>query len=577
MARKFEKNYRVRESDDVLEKTNRFLQDVDQRIDAVEQIAEEFRAGNRTDVDAIVEAINHTIAARSAEIQALINEQADGFTPDRIIETDAHRFTSDAEIAALDAADAALAEADTELADAIAELVEDVAAKAALASPALIGTPTAPTPALNSNDTRLATTAFVQALVAAIVNAAPGQLDTLKELATALGNDANFASSITALLAQKAPLASPVFTGTPTAPTQATGNSSTRLANTAFVHAVADALAAITVARSDAGLLAGFRNKIINGDFDVWQRAVSQTLAGYGSDDRWSNLHNGSTKTVSRQAFALGQTDVPGNPKYFSRTVVASAAGAGNYCSKVQRIERVATFAGKTATVTLYAKADAAKNMCVELAQIFGTGGAPSGQVNGIGVTTLALTAAWKKFTFTVAIPSITGKTIGTDGNDHLALHAWFEAGSSFNARTNALGNQSGTFDIAHVSLDEGDATAEADPFSARQVHEEAALCRRYYQRQGLGINGWTSTAVQIRFSGSMADMRVNPTVALLNPTPQFVVGNGTQTGVASTLSTISVSTNGFRGALEGFSGMTPNIPAHLITTTDILSFEAEL
>lgn len=77
-------------------------------------------------------------------------------------------------------------------------------AKAPLASPALTGVPTAPTADAATNSTQLATTAFVKAAVNAIVDAAPGALNTLKELADALGGDPNFATSITNLLANKA-------------------------------------------------------------------------------------------------------------------------------------------------------------------------------------------------------------------------------------------------------------------------------------------------------------------------------------------------------------------------------------
>jgi len=86
--------------------------------------------------------------------------------------------------------------------------------KAPLASPALTGTPTAPTAAAGTNTTQVATTAFVGTAVSNLVASAPAALDTLNELATALGNDASFSTTITNALAAKAPLASPTFTGT---------------------------------------------------------------------------------------------------------------------------------------------------------------------------------------------------------------------------------------------------------------------------------------------------------------------------------------------------------------------------
>jgi hypothetical protein len=88
--------------------------------------------------------------------------------------------------------------------------------KAPLASPALTGTPTAPTAAAGTNTTQVATTAFVGTAVSNLVASSPAALDTLNELATALGNDASFSTTITNALAAKAPLASPTFTGTNT-------------------------------------------------------------------------------------------------------------------------------------------------------------------------------------------------------------------------------------------------------------------------------------------------------------------------------------------------------------------------
>jgi hypothetical protein len=88
--------------------------------------------------------------------------------------------------------------------------------KAPLASPALTGVPTAPTAAAATNTTQIATTEFVRAEVAALVNSAGSTLDTLGEIATALGNDANLSTTLTNSIALKAPLDSPTFTGTVT-------------------------------------------------------------------------------------------------------------------------------------------------------------------------------------------------------------------------------------------------------------------------------------------------------------------------------------------------------------------------
>ncbi|CGB71405.1 Gifsy-2 prophage tail fiber protein [Salmonella enterica subsp. enterica serovar Typhi] len=81
-----------------------------------------------------------------------------------------------------------------------------LALKAPLSSPALTGTPTAPTAAQSVNNTQIATTAFVKSAIAAMVGSAPAALDTLNELAAALGNDPNFSTTVLNALADKQPL-----------------------------------------------------------------------------------------------------------------------------------------------------------------------------------------------------------------------------------------------------------------------------------------------------------------------------------------------------------------------------------
>lgn len=82
----------------------------------------------------------------------------------------------------------------------------ELALKAPLSSPALTGTPTAPTAAQSVNNTQIATTAFVKSAIAAMVGSAPAALDTLNELAAALGNDPNFSTTVLNALAGKQPL-----------------------------------------------------------------------------------------------------------------------------------------------------------------------------------------------------------------------------------------------------------------------------------------------------------------------------------------------------------------------------------
>lgn len=119
------------------------------------------------------------------------------------------------------------------------------------ASPTFTGTPKAPTAPAGNNTTQLATTAFVQAALIALVNGAPATLDTLKEIAAAINNDPNFSTTINNALALKAPLASPALTGTPTAPTAAQTVNNTQIATTAFVKSALAALVGSSPAALD--------------------------------------------------------------------------------------------------------------------------------------------------------------------------------------------------------------------------------------------------------------------------------------------------------------------------------------
>jgi hypothetical protein len=264
----------------------------------------------------------------------------------------------------------------------------------------------------------------------------------------------------------------------------------------------------------------GNRNVVINGGFDVWQRGISQTSSAYGSDDRWANYNFGSTKVASQQGFTLGQTDVVGNPKYYSRTVVTSVAGAGNYVLKRQSVEGVTTFSGETVTFTFWAKADANKNIAVEFYQNFGSGGSPSGLVF-LPSQTVSLTTSWAKHSLTFDIPSVSGKTLGTDGTDSLSFHFWFDAGSDYNSRTNSLGQQSGTFDISQVQLEVGDT---ATPFEHRSYSDQLQSCMRYFYKYP--DSGDYAHPLNLS-SGFRSQFVTFPAIMRVAPTLSNVTGSG--------------------------------------------------
>lgn len=216
----------------------------------------------------------------------------------------------------------------------------------------------------------------------------------------------------------------------------------------------------------------GVKNKIINGNFDVWQRgtSISVTASGTYTADRYVAYYDGTgaTRTVSRQAFTVGQTEVPYEPRYFLRyaqTVAGSGAGSNAF---VHKIEGARTFAGQTVTISFYAKFASAASINVIAYQAFGTGGSPSGIGQLNFVTGLSVGTTWTKYTYTATIPSISGKTFGTNENDSLDIYFILPINATF------------TFDIAQIQLEAG---SIATPFEQRPFGMELALCQRYFTK----------------------------------------------------------------------------------------------
>lgn len=282
------------------------------------------------------------------------------------------------------------------------------------------------------------------------------------------------------------------------------------------------------------------RNKIPDGRFGFWEEynGTGTTTSGFGSDTLWHNEHSGSTKVHSRQLLTPG-VDLPAidcpSAYYFSRTVVTSVAGASNYCRKYVAIEDVRTLAGKTVTLSFYAKADAAKNVCISLEQIFGTSGSTS--VFGIGTQLVSLSTTWKRYSVNITIPSVSGKTINS-ADSKLIVIFWFDVGSTIasgsNIATAGLGQQSGTFDLACIQLEEGTVMT---PFEELPVSVAYDILNRYFVLMSVdggytsGSTGYTSRDVFFR--------------TLMRTTPTVTFGTGYTNGVWSNQGYVKVDDSG--------------------------------
>lgn len=163
-----------------------------------------------------------------------------------------------------------------------------------------------------------------------------------------------------------------------------------------------------------------------NGRLESWKNGTSfsSPVTGTETADGWLVQHDGTigTFTVNRQSFTLGQTVVPANPKYSIRWDHSSAGSGSTFRRFAVRIPGVEWRNGEQGTRRIYAKADSARNVTARTVQHFGTGGSPSADVT-VSSTVLAVTTSWQAFDITATFPSITGKTLGSGGDDAIFLY----------------------------------------------------------------------------------------------------------------------------------------------------------
>jgi hypothetical protein len=291
------------------------------------------------------------------------------------------------------------------------------------------------------------------------------------------------------------------------------------------------------------------KNLIINGQFDIWQRGTdsgSNTTDGILAADRWTLASSGATKQVTRQAFDLGQTDVPSNPKYFLRYAVTTG---NNNCALRQRIEGVDKVQGAV-TLSFWAKGTnpAGGNFTITNRQNFGTGGSASNVVD-TGVSDFTVTTSWAKKTFTFTPPSISGKTLGTNNNSYYELEVFRQPAAD-------TGTAAYTIDIANVQLELGSVATDIEQ---RSYAQEFVLCQRYFQ--ALSLDGLAASKVPYDSTFRVyvpfkQTMRAIPTITYPSIS-NFQPGgaSGTASGGNASVDGVLVTT----GSNEGNSNYIPN------------------
>ena len=332
------------------------------------------------------------------------------------------------------------------------------------------------------------------------------------------------------------------------------------------------------------GFTAG-KNKIINGDFYVNQRAFTSNTANNAYNfDRFLQINSGGTATVTPQVFTLGTAPVSGyEGKNFARLVTASQSTTSDYAAFGQKIESVRNFAGQTATISFWAKASTGTpNIGVTLEQSFGAGGSST------VVTTIAkqvISSSWTRYSFTVAVPSISGKTIGSGGDDKLNVYIFTSCGSAVTGYSTDVGLQNVTIDIWGVQVEAG-STATAFQTATGTIQGELAACQRYYYRStagplyavlGSGYAGDSTTT----YTGTPlpVQMRVAPTsVDFSNLAANF--GGAYYAISAGTLST-DTSTRNLGWVVwtnaSGTTGGSPYVLRSNVSASGYVGFSAEL
>jgi hypothetical protein len=274
------------------------------------------------------------------------------------------------------------------------------------------------------------------------------------------------------------------------------------------------------------------KNKVINADFGIWQRGTTFTNPAGDSytADRFMIDYGTAAPTsnsVTRQTFTPGTAPVAGyEGSYFFRSTLTTV-GTTSRLSIHHKIEDVRTYAAQTVTLSFWAKADSARTLAGFVQQNFGSGGSATVST---AITSQSITTAWTRFSMQVAVPSISGKTIGTSSFLNIRLDQAVAAGS--------------VLELWGIQLEYG---STATPFQTATgtLQGELAACQRYYYRIDnetsngyFGLSGAASTATLATIQVlPKSTMRIKPTSVDFSSLRTYDLVNAAQTISAITIS----------------------------------------
>jgi hypothetical protein len=216
---------------------------------------------------------------------------------------------------------------------------------------------------------------------------------------------------------------------------------------------------------------------------------------------------NPTAVTISQQTFTPGAAPVAGYEGTFFYRSTLTTIGSTTIWGTQQRIEDVRTFAGQTATISFWAKADSARNVTIELVQNFGSGGSADVTVTS---TVQAITSSWARYTATVSVPSISGKTVGTGSSLRLTFLQACASGS--------------VLDLWGIQFESG---STATPFrrNSTSIEAELATCQRYYWAVTPGLNKIMPCSANYYASNELAAVFQYPVTMRTTPSLEMVTG----------------------------------------------------